>query len=65
VVVSQVVASIREIIGPIAAFKVAVVMDRLPKTKSGKILRGTIARGVLRAWKIGISGTPIASSGQR
>jgi len=42
VVVSEVVASIRETIGPVAAFKSAVVVDRLPKTRSGKILRGTI-----------------------
>jgi propionyl-CoA synthetase len=43
VVVSEVIASIRETIGPVAAFKSAVVVDRLPKTRSGKILRGTIA----------------------
>jgi propionyl-CoA synthetase len=38
------VAMVREQIGPIAAFKSAVVIDRLPKTKSGKILRGTIKK---------------------
>ncbi len=43
-VVSDVVAAVREQIGPVAAFKKAVVVDRLPKTRSGKILRGTIAR---------------------
>jgi len=43
VVVSDVVASVRDTIGPVAAFKSAVVVDRLPKTRSGKILRGTIA----------------------
>lgn len=43
VVVREVIASIRETIGPVAAFKSAVVVDRLPKTRSGKILRGTIA----------------------
>jgi len=43
-VVSDVVASVREKIGPVASFKSAVVVDRLPKTRSGKILRGTIAR---------------------
>jgi propionyl-CoA synthetase len=43
-VVSDVIASVRETIGPVAAFKSAVVVDRLPKTRSGKILRGTIAR---------------------
>jgi propionyl-CoA synthetase len=32
----------REKIGPVAAFKRVVVVDRLPKTRSGKILRGTM-----------------------
>ncbi len=32
----------REKIGPVAAFKIACVVDRLPKTRSGKILRGTM-----------------------
>jgi propionyl-CoA synthetase len=35
---------VREWIGPVAAFKTAVVVDRLPKTRSGKILRGTMRR---------------------
>ena len=43
-VVAEAVAMIRAQIGPIAAFKSAVVIERLPKTKSGKILRGTIAK---------------------
>ncbi len=43
-VVAEVVALVREKIGPIAAFKSAVVVGRLPKTRSGKILRGTISR---------------------
>jgi len=43
-IVNDVVASVRSQIGPVAAFKSAVVVDRLPKTRSGKILRGTIAR---------------------
>ena len=34
----------RERIGPVAAFKTAVVVERLPKTRSGKILRGTMRR---------------------
>ena len=32
----------REQIGPIVAFKQAAVVERLPKTRSGKILRGTM-----------------------
>ncbi len=41
-VVQDVVKMVREKIGPVAAFKLAVVVDRLPKTRSGKILRGTM-----------------------
>lgn len=35
---------VREEIGPVAAFKKAVVVERLPKTRSGKVLRGTMKR---------------------
>jgi propionyl-CoA synthetase len=38
------VALIRDKIGPVAAFKVAVPVARLPKTRSGKILRGTMKK---------------------
>jgi propionyl-CoA synthetase len=38
------VALIRDKVGPVAAFKVAVTVARLPKTRSGKILRGTIKK---------------------
>jgi propionyl-CoA synthetase len=38
------VALVRDRIGPVAAFKHAVVVDRLPKTRSGKILRATMAK---------------------
>ncbi len=38
------VALIREKIGPVAAFKLAITVARLPKTRSGKILRGTIKK---------------------
>jgi propionyl-CoA synthetase len=40
----ELVAMVRERIGPIASFKVALVVKRLPKTRSGKILRGTIKK---------------------
>ncbi|MEL7463701.1 MAG: propionyl-CoA synthetase [Pseudomonadota bacterium] len=43
-VVKECVALVREKIGPVAAFKLAVVVDRLPKTRSGKILRGIMAK---------------------
>lgn len=43
-VVSEVVKLVRNKIGPVAAFKLAVVVDRLPKTRSGKILRGIMVK---------------------
>ncbi|PLW75244.1 propionyl-CoA synthetase [Cohaesibacter celericrescens] len=38
----ELVKLVRQKIGPVAAFKIAVTVDRLPKTRSGKILRGTM-----------------------
>ena len=35
---------VRNKIGPVAAFKIAIVVKRLPKTRSGKILRGTVRK---------------------
>ena len=35
---------VRDKIGPVAAFKIAIMFKRLPKTRSGKILRGTIRK---------------------
>ena len=49
----EVMGLVRERIGPVAAFKTAICVKRLPKTRSGKILRGTmqkIADG--EAWKM-------------
>jgi len=49
----EVVQLVRDQIGPVAAFKLAVTVPRLPKTRSGKILRGTmqkIADG--ESWKM-------------
>src|SRR5947208_11924094 len=43
-IVAEVVRLVRERIGPVASFKTAVVVGRLPKTRSGKILRGTMRR---------------------
>jgi len=43
-IIKEVVQMVRQKIGPVAAFKIAVVVDRLPKTRSGKILRGTMQR---------------------
>ncbi|WP_299358518.1 propionyl-CoA synthetase [uncultured Paracoccus sp.] len=43
-VCKDVVRMVRDQIGPVAAFKTAIVVDRLPKTRSGKILRATMAK---------------------
>jgi propionyl-CoA synthetase len=43
-IVRELVAMVRDRIGPVAAFKEARVVQRLPKTRSGKILRGTMRR---------------------
>jgi propionyl-CoA synthetase len=43
-IVREVVQLVRDRIGPVAAFKTATVVDRLPKTRSGKILRGTMQK---------------------
>ncbi|MDP2125012.1 MAG: propionyl-CoA synthetase [Parvibaculum sp.] len=40
----EAVALIRERIGPVAAFKTAIIVQRLPKTRSGKVLRGTMRK---------------------
>jgi propionyl-CoA synthetase len=52
-IVTEVIQLMRDRIGPVAAFKLCAVVDRLPKTRSGKILRGTmrsIADG--QSWKM-------------
>jgi propionyl-CoA synthetase len=41
-VVKEIIKRVRDQIGPVAAFTLACVVDRLPKTRSGKILRGTM-----------------------
>ena len=41
---NECVEMVRSQIGPVASFKNAVVVDRLPKTRSGKILRGTMVK---------------------
>jgi len=43
-VIQELVQMIRARIGPVASFKTAAVVKRLPKTRSGKILRGTMKR---------------------
>ena len=41
-VVGEVIQRVREQLGPVAAFKLCAVAQRLPKTRSGKILRATM-----------------------
>jgi propionyl-CoA synthetase len=40
----EIIALVREKIGPVASFRIAITVSRLPKTRSGKILRGTIKK---------------------
>ena len=52
-IVAEAIQLVRDRIGPVAAFKLCAVVERLPKTRSGKILRGTmrsIADG--ESWKM-------------
>ena len=43
-ITKEVIQMVRDRIGPVASFKTATVVKRLPKTRSGKILRGTIQK---------------------
>jgi len=43
-ITGELVALVRERIGPVASFKTAAIVKRLPKTRSGKILRATMAK---------------------
>jgi len=43
-IATEAVQLVRDRIGPVTSFKTAVVVTRLPKTRSGKILRGTMRR---------------------
>ena len=43
-IIGETIQMVRERIGPVASFKTATVVKRLPKTRSGKILRGTIQK---------------------
>ena len=40
----ELVERVRQEIGPVAAFKIAIIVNKLPKTRSGKILRGTMKK---------------------
>lgn len=44
IIVGESIEKVRAHIGPVASFKIATVVERLPKTRSGKILQGTIRR---------------------
>jgi len=43
-IIPELIQLVREKIGPVASFKIATVVNRLPKTRSGKIVRGTIKK---------------------
>jgi propionyl-CoA synthetase len=44
IIVKELIERVRNEIGPVAAFKKAIILKRLPKTRSGKILRGTMKK---------------------
>ena len=44
IISKECIQMVRNKIGPVAAFKIAIVVKRLPKTRSGKILRGTVRK---------------------
>ena len=43
IIIDETINSVRNEIGPVASFRKVVIVNRLPKTRSGKILRSTIA----------------------
>ena len=43
-IISECIAMVREKVGPVSSFKLAIVVKRLPKTRSGKVLRGTVRK---------------------
>jgi len=43
-IVAETIQMVRDRVGPVAVFKKAVIVSRLPKTRSGKILRGTMRK---------------------
>ena len=52
-IIKEVIQMVRDRIGPVASFKTATVVKRLPKTRSGKILRGTIQKiADNKTWKM-------------
>lgn len=52
-IIQETIMMVKERIGPVASFKISTVVKRLPKTRSGKILRGTIQKiADNKEWKI-------------
>jgi propionyl-CoA synthetase len=52
-IIGEIVQLVRDRIGPVAFFKQAAIVDRLPKTRSGKVLRGTMQKIADNSeWKI-------------
>ncbi len=43
-IISECIKMVRDKVGPVAAFKTAIIVKRLPKTRSGKVLRGTVRK---------------------
>ena len=43
-IIKECISMVRDKVGPVAAFKIAIVVKRLPKNKIGKVLRGTVRK---------------------
>ena len=43
-IIAELATRVRETIGPVAAYKLSIIVKRLPKTRSGKILRATMRK---------------------
>lgn len=57
IMTSHIIAHVREHVGPVAAFKLVVFVPGLPKTRSGKIARATLAAlADGRPYKVGLPG---------
>ena len=59
IISKECIKMVRDKIGPVAAFKLAIVVKRLPKTRSGKILRGTVIKIADKAKLHGIICSPL------
>src|SRR4029079_6508177 len=51
VIIAELIRLVREKVGPVASFKVATIVNRLPKTRSRQVVRGTIEKMACGVWE--------------